>query len=622
MELREMSESCEQQEKDVTLNSTPAEQVSADEPHDNIITEDISIVESNKEPDEESKNYSELDKAQLIELLTGLLEKPVDEVRESVAHIKQSFYAIRKAEVDKEKQEFLEKGNEEAAFVAKDDELELKLKEMLNSYKEKRAAQLAAIEAKRKESLEKKIQVLEDMKAIIADTDNINKHYNKFQQLQQDFKNIGDVPAENVTELWKTYQLANENFYDLLKINKDLRDYDFKKNLEQKQVLCITAEELGNETDIVAAFKKLQELHNQWREIGPVAKELREELWARFKEASAVINKKYQSFFEERKEKEKENEDAKIAICEQVEAIDFSAIKNYSGWDESTKKVIALQEEWKTLGFASKKVNAALFARFRKGCDEFFAKKAEFYKNIKDEFASNLEKKIALCEKAEAIKDSQEWKKTTDEFIALQKEWKTIGPVVKKHSDTVWKRFISACDYFFEEKNKLTTNVRQVEHANMKAKKDIIAGIKEVLAEEAAEDSVKRVREFIKQWQGIGHVPFKEKDKIYAEYQAALNEAFAKFDIKESRSRISNFESNIEQIATDQDKLYRERERLVRFFEQKRNELKTYENNLGFFNAKSKSGNSMLKEMERKMQKIKDEIAEIEQKIEVIDNKL
>ncbi len=622
MELREMSESCEQQEKDVTLNPTPDEQASADEQLDKVITEEIPVVESNKDSEEENKNYSGLDKAQLLELLTGLLEKPVDEVRDSVAHTKQAFYAIRKAEVDKEKQEFLEKGNEEAAFVAKDDEFESKFKELLNTFKEKRAAQLAAIEAKRKEALDKKIQILDDMKAIIADPDNINKHYNKFQQLQQDFKNAGEVPAENVTELWKTFQLANENFYDLLKINKDLRDYDFKKNLEQKQLLCITAEELGNETDIISAFKKLQELHDQWREIGPVAKELREELWLRFKEASAVINKKYQSFFEERKEKEKENEDAKIAICEQVEAIDISTIKNYSGWDEATKKVIALQEEWKTLGFASKKVNAALFARFRKGCDDFFAGKAEFYKNIKDEFAANLEKKIALCEKAEAMKESKDWKKTTDEYIALQKEWKTIGPVVKKHSDAVWKRFISACDYFFEEKNKLTTNVRQVEHANLKTKKDIIAGIKEVLTEDPGEDAVKRVREYIKQWQGTGHVPFKEKDKVYAEYQAALNEAFAKFDIKESRSRISNFESNIEQIATDQDKLYRERERLVRFFEQKRNELKTYENNLGFFNATSKSGNSMLKEMERKMQKIKDEIAEIETKIEVIDNKL
>lgn len=622
MELREMSESCEQQEKDVTLNSVPDEQASADEQVENAVTEDVSVQESNKEPEERSKNYGELDKAGLLELLTGLLEKPVDEVRESVAHVKQSFYAIRKAEVDKEREEFLKKGNEEAAFVAKDDELEAKLKELLNAYKEKRAVQLAAIEEKRKKALERKLEILEGMKAIIADPDNINKHYNKFQQLQQDFKNAGDVPAENVTELWKTYQLANENFYDLLKINKDLRDYDFKKNLEQKQILCITAEELDNETDIIAAFKKLQELHEQWREIGPVAKDLREELWLRFKEASAVINKKYQSFFEERKEKEKENENAKVVICEQVEAIDFSTLKNYSGWDEATKKVIALQEEWKTLGFASKKVNAALFARFRKGCDEFFAKKAEFYKNIKDEFASNLEKKIALCEKAEAMKDSKDWKKTTDEFIALQKEWKTIGPVVKKHSDAVWKRFITACDYFFEEKNKLTTNVRQVEHANLKAKKDIIAGINEILAGEPGEDAVTRVREYIKQWQGIGHVPFKEKDKIYAEYQAALNEAFAKFDIKESRSRISNFESNIEQIATDQDKLYRERERLVRFFEQKRNELKTYENNLGFFNATSKSGNSMLKEMERKMQKIREDIEEIEKKIEVIDNKL
>ena len=470
--------------------------------------------------------------------------------------------------------------------------------------------------------MESKRKIIAEIEAIVADPDNINKQYNRVQQLQQEFKAIGEVPAVNATDMWKSYQKATENFYDLLKMNKELRDYDFKKNLEAKQMLCTEAEELNKCEDVVLAFRKLQDLHNQWREIGPVAKELREELWARFKEASAVINKKYQSFFEQRKEKEKENESAKVALCEKIEAIDTSALKSYAKWDEATKAIIALQEEWKKLGFAARKVNADLFARFRKACDEFFARKAEFFKAMKEELAANLEKKTALCEKAEALKDSTDWKKTADELVALQKEWKTIGPVVKKHSDAVWKRFITACDYFFDQKNKQTSSVRQTEHANLKAKREIIASIKNLLESNGDNaESAKKVRELMKQWQGTGHVPFKEKDKIYNEYREAINAAFDKFDMKEVRANLSNFESSISQLS-DQDKIYRERERLVRTYEQKCNELKTYENNLGFFNAQSKGGNSMLKEVERKIQKIKDDLALLEQKIKLVDEKL
>ena len=625
MELREKSESCENQEKDVTLNNEPGIENAGNTVENN--SEETTVqttVADVKEGEKTTKktDYSSLDKHELVSALENLLEQPVDTIRDDVNQIKLAFYAIRNAEIAKEKEEFLEKGNEETAFAAKEDEVEAKFKELLNQIKEKRAEFNAEQEAARVANLESKRKIIAEIEAIVADPDNINKQYNRVQQLQQEFKAIGEVPAVNATDMWKSYQKATENFYDLLKMNKELRDYDFKKNLEAKQMLCTEAEELNKCEDVVLAFRKLQDLHNQWREIGPVAKELREELWARFKEASAVINKKYQSFFEQRKEKEKENESAKVALCEKIEAIDTSALKSYAKWDEATKAIIALQEEWKKLGFAARKVNADLFARFRKACDEFFARKAEFFKAMKEELAANLEKKTALCEKAEALKDSTDWKKTADELVALQKEWKTIGPVVKKHSDAVWKRFITACDYFFDQKNKQTSSVRQTEHANLKAKREIIASIKNLLESNGDNaESAKKVRELMKQWQGTGHVPFKEKDKIYNEYREALNAAFDKFDMKEVRANLSNFESSISQLS-DQDKIYRERERLVRTYEQKCNELKTYENNLGFFNAQSKGGNSMLKEVERKIQKIKDDLALLEQKIKLVDEKL
>ena len=625
MELREKSESCENQEKDVTLNNEPEIENAGNTVENN--SEETTVqttVADVKEGEKTTKktDYSSLDKHELVSALENLLEQPVDTIRDDVNQIKLAFYAIRNAEIAKEKEEFLEKGNEETAFAAKEDEVEAKFKELLNQIKEKRAEFNAEQEAARVANLESKRKIIAEIEAIVADPDNINKQYNRVQQLQQEFKAIGEVPAVNATDMWKSYQKATENFYDLLKMNKELRDYDFKKNLEAKQMLCTEAEELNKCEDVVLAFRKLQDLHNQWREIGPVAKELREELWARFKEASAVINKKYQSFFEQRKEKEKENESAKVALCEKIEAIDTSALKSYAKWDEATKTIIALQEEWKKLGFAARKVNADLFARFRKACDEFFARKAEFFKAMKEELAANLEKKTALCEKAEALKDSTDWKKTADELVALQKEWKTIGPVVKKHSDAVWKRFITACDYFFDQKNKQTSSVRQTEHANLKAKREIIASIKNLLESNGDNaESAKKVRELMKQWQSTGHVPFKEKDKIYNEYREAINAAFDKFDMKEVRANLSNFESSISQLS-DQDKIYRERERLVRTYEQKCNELKTYENNLGFFNAQSKGGNSMLKEVERKIQKIKDDLALLEQKIKLVDEKL
>ena len=629
MESREMSQSNNELEKDVTLNSESVQQDQVTELSEQkpevaaAVTEEVvnQVSETQKVSEESLTNYAAMDKKQLVEVLQNLAQQPVNEVKEDVVRVRVAFAAIRKEELAKEKEAFIAKGNEEAAFAPAADELEEQFKSLYAEIKEKRAAYNAAQDALKAENLAKKREIISKINEIAEDADNVNRQYSTVQQLQQDFKAIGEVPSENDTEVWKSYQVAVERFYDLLKMNKELRDYDFKKNLEQKQALCAEAEALDEEADIVDAFKKLQHLHTSWREIGPVSKEIREELWTRFKNASAVINKKYQSFFEERKANEKKNAEGKEALCVKIEAISTDNQKTYAAWDEATKAIIGLQEEWKKLGFASRKVNTELFARFRKSCDEFFAKKAEFFKRMKDELAANLAKKIELCEKAEALKDSTEWKKTTDALIALQKEWKTVGPVVKKHSDAVWKRFIAACDAFFEEKKKQNVNVHSVEHENLKQKKDIIAQINSILENKETEDAPNKVRELMKKWQEVGHVPYKEKDKVYAEYKAAIDKAFEQLDMKAKKARMANFANSINQMS-DTGKVYHERERLVRAYEMKSQELKTYENNLGFFNAQSKSGNSLVKEMERKIANIKEEIAMLEQKIKLIDEKI
>lgn len=610
MEMREQS--LEQQDQILNVEQNEVQ---------NVSEETVEVAESKVEQLQEPQ--SGMTKEALLEALAMLAEKSAAEVgRDDVARIKQQFYAIRKVELEKEKAEFIEKGNEEAAFAAMPDETEEKFKELLGVIKEKKAALIAEQEAERQKNYERKNQIIEEIKALAADTDNVNKTFPQFKELQQEFKTVGEVSPTVVTEQWKQYQDAVESFYDQLKINKELRDYDFKKNLDTKQLLCEEAEKLDNEKDVVVAFKRLQELHDKWRETGPVAKEIREEIWTRFKDASAVINKKYQAFFEERKSREQANENAKTEICERIEALDFDSLKSYVAWDEMTKTILEAQEDWKKLGYASKKMNNALFARFRETCDKFFEKKAAYFKNIKDDFAANLEKKIALCEKAEALKDSTDWKKTTDELVALQKEWKTIGAVAKKHSDAVWKRFLAACDYFFEEKKKQTSGVRQTEQANLKLKKEVIAKLGEITEETPREEAIKQVKELMAQWQQVGHVPYRDKDKVYEAYRTKVDELYKRLDMRGSQARMASFEESVNGMSGDENKLYRERERLMRSYEQKRNELNTYENNLGFFNSKSKSGESMLRELERKIQRIKEDLTTLEQKIKVIDSHL
>ena len=596
-----------------------AEEPVAEEPKAEEPVAEEAVAEETAAPEEPAPKLelAGKTKSELVEMMRTVAARPIEEVKDEVQAIKAAFFALRREETAQEKEAFLANGNEESDFTPKEDADENDLKELLNVLKERRTEYNAAQEANREANLEKKRQIIVLINEIANDPDNINRQFNRVKQLQQEFKDAGEVPATADTEIWKEFQRATERFYDVLKMNKELRDYDFKKNLELKQQLCEEAEALDEETDIVAAFRKLQELHNNWREIGPVAKELREELWARFKAASSAINKKYQTFFEDRKSKEKENADAKTELCEKIEQISTDNLKTYAQWDEVTKQIIALQEDWKKLGYASRKANAALFARFRKSCDEFFAKKAEFYKNMKEELSSNLAKKIDLCERAEALMDSTEWKEATDKFVEMQKEWKTIGPVVKKYSDNVWKRFIAACDHFFEEKKKQNVNVHAVEHDNLKAKKEVIANLKATI-EEAAEDAAQTVRDLMDRWQEIGHVPFKEKDKIYAQYRELVDKAFETLNMRGSRPRGDGGSRGPRLSGGDRN--LSERDRLVRTYEQRMSELKTFENNMGFLTANTKSGNSLVQEMERRIAKLKEEIAELEQKIKELDN--
>ena len=636
MEPREQSESKNNLEKDQILSTEAQneatevvnEEVKVEEPVAEAVEEtpaaqETPVAEEKPADEPQADAAPKLDlasktKSELVDMMRAVAARPIEEVKDEVQAIKAAFFALRREEVAQEEEEFLANGNDESAFVPKDDADENNLKELLNVLKERRTEYNAAQEANREANLEKKRQIIALINEIANDPDNINRQFNRVKQLQQDFKDAGEVPATADTEIWKEFQRATERFYDVLKMNKELRDYDFKKNLELKQQLCEEAEELDEETDIVAAFRKLQELHNNWREIGPVAKELREELWARFKAASSAINKKYQTFFEDRKSKEKENADAKTELCEKIEQISTDNLKTYAQWDEVTKQIIALQEDWKKLGYASRKANATLFARFRKSCDDFFAKKAEFYKSMKEELSANLAKKIDLCERAEALMDSTDWKEATDKFVEMQKEWKTIGPVVKKYSDNVWKRFIAACDHFFEQKKQQNVNVHAVEHENLKAKKDVIANLKAII-EEAGEDAAQKVRELMDRWQEIGHVPFKEKDKIYAQYRELVDKAFETLNMRGSRPRgDGGFSRGPRQSGNDRG--LSERDRLVRTYEQRMSELKTFENNMGFLTANTKSGNSLVQEMERRIARLKEEIAELEAKIKELDN--
>lgn len=616
MELRDLSLPEENTERDI-LNG------GEESPTEIAENATVEAMDADEKQSNEPNDKKHLTKEEIIATLKDLNLKDGSEIsRDEITHLKQAFFAIRKNELAVEKQAFLEKGNEEAAFAPMPDEAEEQFQAIMKELKEKKAAYIAEVEAQKQANLAKKLEIIDELEKLAEDTDNVNRTFPRFRELTQEFKNAGEVPPTETTDIYRNYSAAVERFYDRLKINKDLRDYDFKKNLEQKQLLIDEAEKLAAENDVILAFRRLQELHDKWRETGPVAKEIRESIWEKFKDASAVINKRYQDFFEQRKARERENEEKKTEICERVEALDFSSLKNYAAWEEMTKTILAAQQDWKKLGFASKKVNNTLFARFRETCDKFFAAKAEFFKNIRENHSANLDKKVALCEKAEALKESTDWKNTADKLVSLQKEWKTIGSVDKKHSDAVWERFQQACDYFFDRRKKATSSTRKAEQQNLKDKNSVIESLKNIPLETPRDEAVKLIKDAMAKWQQIGHVPFKDKDKVYNAYREIVDKLYDHFDVKETRANMANFANDINEMAADTNKLYRERERLARACEQKRSELKTYENNLGFFNITSKGGNSLLKDTERRMQRIKEDIAALESKIKLIDSKL
>lgn len=605
--------------EEVVTNETPDAGVAAEETSEAAVKTDEAAA-----GEETVAAAGKLSKEEILEKLNGLVEAAADATRNEVEALKQAYYKIHRSEVDELKKAFLTAGGEEKDFVAPEDEAESRIKELLNVYKEKRAAILAEEERVKAANYALKLQLIDQLKALTESQEDFNKLYNDFKDIQQRWKEVKAVPQEHVNELWKNYQIYSEKFYDIIKINNQFRDYDFKKNLEMKTALCETVEKLQTEPDVVSAFHQLQKLHQQWREIGPVAKELREDLWSRFKAASTIINKRHQEHFEGLKAKEQENLEAKTAICEQIENIDFPALKSFKDWEEKNREVIALQDKWKTIGFAPKKSNVKIFERFRAACDVYFNRKSEFYKNIKDEMEKNLELKKALCEKAEALKDSTDWKSTTEKMIALQKEWKTIGSVARKHSDAIWKRFISACDYFFEQKNKNVSSQRSVEQTNLAAKKALVEKIN-AIDEADHDEALAALKGYMAEWNTIGHVPFKEKDKIYKEYHEAVDKQFDRLKVDQNDRKMQTFRSNLNDMSNGErgkGKLYGEREKLMRMYERMKNELQTYENNIGFLSISSKGGGGLLKEMERKIDKLKDEMALIIKKIDAIDENL
>lgn len=572
------------------------------------------------EPDTEAaplKMYAS--KYEVLERVKELAHSDDTPAKDEIDHLKTAFYKLLFAEREADQKTFIENGGDPEAYVMKTDDSEEQFKAEMGLIKEKRAKAFQQQEEEKKANLQRKQQIIEKIKMMSTSPEEANKSYNDFKALQQEWKDIKAVPAEKANELWRNYQLYVEQYYDLLNLNRELREYDFKKNLEQKTLLCEAAEKLADEPDAVSAFHQLQELHQQYREIGPVAKELREQIWARFKAASTVINKRHQQHFEELRAKEEENLTRKTALCEKVEAIAKEENKNATDWENHTKQIIDIQTEWKTIGFAPQKMNVKIFDRFRAACDDFFGRKAEFFKTLKEKFAENTKKKKEMVEQAKALMDSTDWKATSDKLIKLQKEWKTVGMVPKKVGDQLWAEFVAACNKFFEARNAATAGTRNEEQQNLDRKKEIIAKLKELL-DSTADNVQATLQQLIDEYGKIGHVPFKEKDKLFKEYHKVVDALYKQLNISASKQRLDNFKSSIKSMAKQgEDMLDNERGRLMRRYEQLKSEITTYENNLGFLNASSKKGNSLIDEMNRKVNKLKDDLELIRQKIKAID---
>ncbi|MCI7597162.1 MAG: DUF349 domain-containing protein [Prevotella sp.] len=558
-------------------------------------------------------------KKEVLERARQIAQEVDNPDKDEVDHLKTMFYKLHIAEREKQQKEYLDNGGDPDKYQVLPDEDEEAFKAEMTIIKEKRAKIFQQQEAEKQENLQKKLDIIEKIKAMATSPEQANKSYNDFKALQQEWKEIKAVPAEKANELWRNYQLYVEQFYDLLNLNREAREYDFKKNLEKKTRLCEEAEKLAGEEDVISAFHQLQELHQQFRETGPVAKDKREEIWNRFKAASTVINKRHQQHFDELRAKEEDNLVRKTALCEKVEAIAKEENKGSADWDRHTKEIIEVQKEWKTIGFAPQKMNVKIFERFRAACDDFFGRKAEYFKERKALLYENVGKKKALVEKALSLTDSTDWKSTSDKLIALQKEWKTIGPVPKKIGDKLWSEFLTACNHFFEARNTATNGVHNEERTNLEKKRGIIAQLKEI-ADKTEADAQDKVMELIDEYNAVGHVPFKEKDKVYKEFHDILDRLNTELNISVARRKLDNFKSNLKNMAKQgEDAIDNERARLFRRYEQLKAEINTYENNLGFLNASSKKGNSLIDEMNRKVQKLKDDAKLLYDKIKAID---
>ena len=616
-----------QEKTEELLNAAPAENSNvadnstapANETPETPAADTAETPAANNDADatEQKKVYKS--KKEVIGRLKEIAHSDENPQKDEVEYLKTAFYKLHFAEREADMKAYVDGGGDPANYKVTPDEDEEEFKAEMSIIKEKRAKIFLEQEQEKQENLKKKLDIIEKIKAMITSPDEANKSYQDFKKLQQEWKEIKLVPAEKANELWRNYQLYVEQYYDLLKLNSEAREYDFKKNLEIKTKLCEAAEKLADESDVISAFHQLQKLHQEYRETGPVAKELREEIWARFKAASTVINKRHQQHFEELRSKEEDNLVKKTALCEKAEEIAKAEISNASEWDKKTKEIIAIQAEWKTIGFAPQKMNVKIFERFRAACDEFFGKKAEYFKAMKQKFAENAEKKKALVEQAQALQDSTDWKSTSDKLIALQKEWKTIGMVPKKLGDKLWADFLGACNHFFDARNAATAGTRNEERANLEKKREIIAQLK-ALAEEAPDDAQEKAHELTDQYNAIGHVPFKEKDKLYKEYHEILDRLYKELNISTARRRLDKFKSNLKNVAEKGgEALDNERSRLMRRYESLRQEVQTYENNIGFLNASSKKGNSLIDELNRKVQKLKDDMNLVREKIKAID---
>ncbi len=603
--------------EETVAEETAVDETAAEKPAAEETVAEEAAAEDNVAAEEDKKVYKT--KQEVLERVKEIAHGDENPVKEEVDHLKTLFYKLHIAERDARQKEYLDAGGDPEKYTVLPDEDEEAFKAEMGIIKEKRAKLFMEQEAEKQENLKKKLAIIDQIKTMVTSPEEANRSYQDFKKLQAEWKEIKAVPAEKANELWRNYQLYVEQFYDLLKLNSEAREYDFRKNLELKTKLCEAAEKLADESDVISAFHQLQKLHQEYREIGPVAKELREEIWSRFKAASTVVNKKHQQHFEGLRAKEEENLVKKTALCEKVEAIAKIENKGAGDWEKRTKEIMDIQAEWKTIGFAPQKMNVKIFERFRAACDDFFGRKAQFFKDLKQRFAENAEKKRALVAQAQALQDSTDWRSTSDKMIALQKEWKTIGMVPKKLGDQLWNDFLTACNKFFEARNAANAGTRSEEHSNLAKKRSIIAQLKAV-AEEAGDNVQETVQKLVDEYQSVGHVPYKEKDKLYKEYHEVLDKLYKDLNISTARRRLDNFKSNLKDMAKrSEDALDNERARLFRQYEAIKQEVQTYENNLGFLNASSKKGNSLIDEMNRKVQKLKDDMNLVREKIKAID---